>query len=210
MSNLKYHDETLELSGRHVMIARIISRLTPAPLINLYVGIIMIYYSPLGLGPYLDPIGALLICIFVMVILPIAPILLEVFRGNTDLDVSVQESRAKFFAFSLVCYAFAYSIYWIGECDIMRVLAAAYLTVTTGVMIANEVIKVSVHGAGVGGPGTALLYVYGWLALPVVLVWVAVIWSRTALKQHTLMQAVAGVALGVLITVLTYLILYPL
>ncbi|MHA1926469.1 MAG: hypothetical protein ACW974_11185, partial [Candidatus Thorarchaeota archaeon] len=59
-----------------------------------------------------------------------------------------------------------------------------------------------------GGPGTALLIVYGWTAWPVTILWIAVIWSRTVLKQHSLSQSFAGVMLGILITLPTYWLLY--
>ncbi len=208
MSTLKFNDENLDLTGAGIQIARIISRLTPAPLINLYVGVIMVYTSPIGLGPVLNQVTALLILIPGMVILPIVPIVFSAWRGRIDLDVSNRETRAKFFAFSLVCYALVYVILSVSECLILAVLSAAYFTVTTGVMIATIKTKVSVHGAGVGGPGTALLIVYGWTAWPIIILWTAVIWSRTALKQHNAMQAVVGVLLGILITAPTYWLLY--
>jgi hypothetical protein len=208
MSTLKFNDESLDITGTGIQIARIVSRLTPAPLINLYVGVIMVYTSPIGLGPILNPPSALLILILGMVILPIIPIILSAWRGHIDLDVSLRENRAKFFAFSLLCYAIVYSIFSLAECRILAVLSAAYFTVTSGVMIATLKTKVSVHGAGVGGPGTALIIVYGLIAWPVIIPWIAVIWSRTVLKQHSFAQSIAGVLLGILITVPTYWLLY--
>ncbi|MHA2356606.1 MAG: hypothetical protein ACXADC_15625, partial [Candidatus Thorarchaeota archaeon] len=208
MSTLRYNDESLDIAGADVQVARVISRLTPAPLINLYVGLIMVYTSPIGLGTKLIPATALLILIPGMVVLPIVPIILSAWRGHVDLDVSSRETRAKFFAFSLLCYGIVYIIFSFAESLILAVLSAAYFTVTTGVMIATLKTKVSVHGAGVGGPGTALLFVYGWIAWPVIILWAAVIWSRTALKQHSLAQAIAGVMLGILITIPTYWLLY--
>jgi membrane-associated phospholipid phosphatase len=208
MSTLKFNDESLDITGTGIQIARIVSRLTPAPLINLYVGVIMVYTSPIGLGPILNPASALLILILGMVILPIIPIILSAWHGHIDLDVSLRENRAKFFAFSLLCYAIVYSIFSLAECLILAVLSAAYFTVTSGVMIATLKTKVSVHGAGVGGPGTALLIVYGWIAWPMIILWSAVVWSRTVLKQHSLAQSIAGVFLGILITVPTYWLLY--
>lgn len=208
MSTLKYNDERLVSTGAGIQIARLISRLTPAPLINLYVGLIMVYASPIGLGPILTQASALLTLILGMVIFPIIPIIHSAWRGHIDLDVSLRESRAKFFAFSLLCYAIVYSIFSLAECLVLAVLSAAYFTVTLGVMIATFKTKVSVHGAGVGGPGAALLIVYGWIAWPVIILWSAVIWSRTALKQHSLAQSIAGVLLGIVITVPTYWLLY--
>jgi len=201
---LKYGDELIELHGTAVTIARFISRATPAPLINFYVGIIFSWFSPIGLGPILTPVGSLLLCIVLMVIMPIAPIILEAIRGNVDLDVSKRESRTKFLLFSLLCYLLSFAVYTLLGCVIMSSLAAAYFTVTMGVTIATLKTKVSVHGAGVGGPGTALIFVFGIIAIPVVLVWVAVIWARIVLQQHSMVQSLTGVLLGVIITALTY------
>jgi membrane-associated phospholipid phosphatase len=208
LSPMKYGDELLDLQGRRISIARIISRLTPAPMINLYVGVIFSFYSPIGLGPFLTPISNIIIVIIMMMILPIAPILYSAKKGSVDLDVSEWESRTKYFLFSLPVYACVFIIYALLDCMIMSALAAAYFAVTSGVTIANLKSKVSVHGAGIGGPGTALFFVFGWLAFPVVMVWILVIWSRTVLRQHTLMQSIAGILLGVLITLCTYPFVY--
>jgi membrane-associated phospholipid phosphatase len=205
---MRYGDELLNLHGRRVVVARVISRITPAPLINLYVGIIFSLYSPIGFGPILTPLSNIILCIFMMVILPITPILYSAKKGHVDLDVSEWESRTKFFLLSLPVYASAFLMYWILDCMIMSALSAAYFTVTSGVTIANQRTKVSVHGAGIGGPGTALFYVFGWYAIPVVFVWILVIWSRTILKQHTLKQSITGVMLGLVITLCTYPFVY--
>lgn len=205
---MKYHDELLDLSGRHVKISRIISRITPAPLVNLYVGIIFSLISPIGLGPILDPFSSILICTIIMVLLPIVPIVYEAWKGNVDLDVSVRESRTKFFIFSMMCDVLAFSVYSYLGCHIMSTLAAAYFTVTLGVTVVSLKWKISVHGAGVGGPGAALVYVFGAIALLVVLVWILVIWARTTLKQHTIEQSVGGVFIAIVISWTTYILLF--
>lgn len=205
---MKYGDELLELHGRRITVARVISRLTPAPLINLYVGILFSFYSPIGLGPVLTPISNILLCTIMMVILPITPIIYSARKGTVDLDVSDWESRTKFFLFSLPVYALAFLVYSMLGCIIMSALAAAYFTVTSGVTIANQKSKVSIHGAGIGGPGTALFFVFGWIAFPVILVGILVIWSRTTLAQHSLVQSIAGVMLGIVITLCTYPFVY--
>ncbi len=71
VAKLRFHDEILGLKGFDVTIARIISRLLPAPLINFYVGVIIGLTAPAGLGPTMTPLSAILVCTSVMVILPI-------------------------------------------------------------------------------------------------------------------------------------------
>ncbi|MBD3406803.1 MAG: hypothetical protein GF411_11870 [Candidatus Lokiarchaeota archaeon] len=205
---MQYNDQIIGLEGEHIQAARIISRLTPAPLINLYVGIIIAYTSPIGLGPILDPSGSIIICLVFMVILPVSPIIFSAMRGSTDLDVSERVNRHGFFIFAILCYVLSYVVYAIFQCDVMRILSAAYITVTTGVLLSNTISKISVHGAGVGGPGTALIFYYGLIALPVIVLWILVVWSRVKLKQHSLPQAIGGVALGMIITTATYVTLY--
>ncbi|MHA2426184.1 MAG: hypothetical protein ACXAEF_15455 [Candidatus Thorarchaeota archaeon] len=205
---MKYNDELIELKGTRVTISRVISRLTPAPLINLYVGVIFSLASPIGLGLILTPLTSILICLIVMVILPVVPIVYEVWKGNVDLDVSERESRIKFFIFSMMCDVIAFVVYGYFGCHIMSTLAAAYFSVTAGVLIVSLRSKISVHGAGVGGPGAALIYVYGPFALLIVIIWGLVIYSRVTLKQHTLEQSIAGVMLAVVIAWTTYFLLY--
>ncbi len=205
---MKYGDELLDLKGTRVSVARVLSRLTPAPLINLYVGILFSLYSPIGLGPVLTPMSNILLCIIMMVILPITPIIFSAKRGTVDLDVSDWESRTKFFLFTLPVYALAFIVYSMLGCVIMSSLAAAYFTVTSCVTVANQKSKVSVHGAGIGGPGTALFFVFGWIAFPVILVWLLVVWSRTVLEQHSLLQSIGGVLLGIAVTLCTYSFAY--
>ncbi|MHA2085408.1 MAG: hypothetical protein ACXAEB_13330 [Candidatus Thorarchaeota archaeon] len=205
--SMKYGDEDIGLKGNRILIARSISRITPAPLINLYAGIIVAFSSPIGLGPILNPWTTLGICFVFMVVLPITPILYQANKGRIDLDVSEQSMRTKFFLFAIFCYTLAYIVYWIAQCDVMRLLSAAYFAVTLGIMIATLRSKVSVHSAGIGGPGTALIFVYGILAAPVLFVWAAVVWARTELKQHTFLQSTAGLVIAILITIATYIIL---
>jgi membrane-associated phospholipid phosphatase len=206
--HLKYGDELIGLHGTKVAIARFVSRVTPAPLINFYVGIIFSWFSPIGLGPILTPLESLLVCILLMVVLPITPILIEATRGNTDLDVSQRESRTKFFLFSLLCYSLSYLVYSYLDCTIMSSLSAAYFTVTLTVTLATLKSKISVHGAGVGGPGMALILVFGLTAFPIVLVWIAVIWARIILQQHSISQSIAGVLIGIIITAMTFPFVY--
>lgn len=205
---MKYADETMDLDGRGISVARGISRLTPAPLINLYIGLIIAFGSPTSLGPLLNSWSVLLVVGIFMVILPVTPILFDSWKGNIDLDVSTQEMRTKFFLYAIFFYLVALIIFFLAECHIMMVLSAAYIMVTVGVMFSTMKSKVSVHGAGIGGPSTALFYIYGIIATPVILLWILVIWARTTLKQHTLTQSILGLVIGIIITIIIYELLW--
>ncbi len=204
---MKYGDELIDLHGTAVRVARIVSRLTPAPLIDLYIVIIISIVSATELGPIITPATNLLLCVILMVVSPVLPIIFEAYREHVDLDISDQTMRTRFFLWALFCYLIAYLVYWWAQCDIMRLLSAAYFAVTAGLMLANLKTKVSVHAAGVGGPGTALIFIYGAAALWVIALWVIVVWARVTLRQHTLFQSILGIILGALITAGTYLLL---
>lgn len=75
-------------------------------------------------------------------------------------------------------------------------------------MLVSFKTKVSVHVAGIAGPGTALIVVFGVPALIGILAWILVAWARTILQQHTPVQTVLGIVLGAAITVAAYLIFY--
>jgi len=107
-----------------------------------------------------------------------------------------------------MCDVLAFSVYSYFACHIMSTLAATYFAVTLGVAIVSLRWKVSVHGAGVGGPGAALIYVYGPFALLVAIVWALVIWSRITLKQHSIEESVGGVVLAIAIALMSYTFLY--
>ncbi len=204
---MRFHDEILGLQGSGVTVARIVSRLLPAPLLNFYVGVILGLTAPTGLGPMMTPLSAIIVCVIFMVIIPITPILLEARLNRIDLDVSDRSKRTKFLLFALLCYVCAYMIYWSGQCDVMRILSAAYFTVTAGVLVTTLRYKVSVHAAGVAGPTTVLLWVYGLSAWPVLILWPLVAWSRIRLGQHTESQVILGLLLSTAIASLTCVVL---
>lgn len=206
---MRFGDQVLKLEGRKVNLARVISRLTAAPVFNLYVALLIAFTSPIGLGPLLGPIELVFICVLTMVILPISPILFSAWRGHVDLDVSRREHRGRYFLFSIACYVLAYTVYSLTQCTVMAILAAAYIFVTSGVTLANHFTKVSVHATGVSGPGTALIWMYGIVALLVVPIWFLVVWSRMTLKQHSLEQGLLGLFIGIVITLVVYTSLYP-
>ncbi len=205
---VRFGDDHLTIEDKSVRIARAVSRAAAAPLFNLYTVIVIVILSPDQLGPLLDSLSAVMICVVLMVTMPVAPILLSAHRGYTDLDVSEQSKRGKFFLFSVGCYALAWWAYTTLQCHILAVLAAGYVGVSSSLLLLNLRTKVSVHAAGVSGPGTALIYMYGPLASVVTIIWILVVWSRVVLVQHTLRQGALGIATGAIVTFAVYVLMY--
>jgi membrane-associated phospholipid phosphatase len=64
--------------------------------------------------------------------------------------------------------------------------------------------KISIHCAVASGSVTILALIYGPLVLPGYALVAVLAWSRVALKDHTIAQAVAGSVLGAAAAALAY------
>lgn len=85
----------------------------------------------------------------------------------------------------------------------------AYLCVASATFVITVLWKISAHTAGIAGPSTALVFVFGACALPLYLLAILMVWSRVKLGAHTLDQAVAGVIVAIGIASLVYYVFYP-
>jgi membrane-associated phospholipid phosphatase len=142
-------------------------------------------------------------------VLPFLPIAYEVRTGEIDLDVSDLKKRVPLYLPGLVWYAIGASVFWILNSKIMFVIALAYLCVASTTFTITLVWKISTHAAGIAGPTTALVFVFGPWVLPLYLLSIMMVWSRVKLGAHTLNQAVAGLLVAIAVTSCVYYISYP-
>jgi len=73
--------------------------------------------------------------------------------------------------------------------------------VVLGLILVNIFFKASGHAAGVAGPVSALIYLYGLIATPLIALIPLTMWARVKAKGHTLSQTVVGTILSAAITV---------
>lgn len=87
---------------------------------------------------------------------------------------------------------------------IFEVLLISYTLVTLGLIIFNGIIryKASGHAAGVAGPVTALVYLYGLVAAPLLLLIPLVTTARVMAKGHNVGQMIVGSSLSAAVTVI--------
>lgn len=79
----------------------------------------------------------------------------------------------------------------------LRCLALFNIVVLTFLGIINTRWLISIHGTAAAGSWTIATLVFGWQVGLILLPLVAlVVWARLYLKRHTVMQVVAGLALG--------------
>jgi hypothetical protein len=98
--------------------------------------------------------------------------------------------------------------YLLGVLSLIFVNAPAAVTALMACYFVNGLVlmvitlkwKISIHASGIMGPFTALLYLLGGVAAPLILMIIPVAWARVELKAHTVMQVVAGAVLSGVLT----------
>lgn len=148
-------------------------------------------------------LGILLLSVF-----PILPIFYFSRKGATDMEVHERKKRTFFFLMAIAGYILSSAVFYFLNYHSMFFISLAYIFVTTAVMLVNIFWKISVHSAGVAGPTTALVYVFGLGFIPLYILTVLVILVRLKLKAHTLPQLMVGALMAIAITFLTYFFFY--
>ena len=187
-------------------IADIISLILSAPLFAIYLFIILIITSQkpegtLGLA-FLIVTGLLF-----LLILPTAPIVIASRKGETDIYVLEREKRPKFFAIAIISYLMGSIIYKLVAKTIFFLFLACYATVTTAIMVSTLATKTSVHMAGIAGPVTFFVIIYGINYIILYLLLLPVAWARYEKRAHNLSQLVLGAIIAIITTWITLSIL---
>ncbi len=117
----------------------------------------------------------------------------------TDLDMSVRAERQKVFGAFVIFYAAGtVALYVTHAPALMTASMAGYTAASLIVQFITRTWKISTHALGITAPLVVLIYMYGPQPLPFLVLIPIVGWSRIWLKAHTLLQVVAGTALGAL------------
>ncbi len=123
----------------------------------------------------------------------------------SDLDMSIRSERQRVFGAFIVFYV-------LGTIDLGLIHAPKIMTATMAAFAASSAVvqiitlswKISTHALGITAPLVASLYLFGREPLPFFVLIPIVCWARVYLKAHTVLQVVAGAALGGLTTVLFF------
>jgi hypothetical protein len=188
-------------------LADIISKLFSPISIALMVTLIFSIFSPIGLGS----IGLIESIIIGILFIPLFPLLFIIYfytKGKVDIYVSDRETRTLLYLFAICGYIISSIIFYFTDTKIMFILSIAYISVTTTVMFSNLFTKVSSHTAGISGPLTALIYVYGVKLLPLYVLILIVMWARIRMNAHTYIQLIEGVIISITVTYLVYFFLW--
>jgi hypothetical protein len=121
-----------------------------------------------------------------------------------DAHISRREDRIKPFLFSLgAAVAGLIAAYAFGMPTLIKAVVWAVVLTGAGITIITRFWKVSLHAAGITPITVVLLIMFGWYALPAILLVPLVYWARLVLKKHSLAQLIVGslVSGGITVTV---------
>ncbi len=136
--------------------------------------------------------------LLISVLIPVAFITWLLARKKiTDFDIYIRSQRIKPYLVIITCSAISLTIMWmIAAPKLVIALSTAGLTQATIMFLVNLRWKISGHAAGMASFTTLLWYLLGPVAIPLFLGIPLMAWSRVRLRRHTLLQTVAGSALG--------------
>ncbi|MCJ7457286.1 hypothetical protein MUP07_11200 [Candidatus Bathyarchaeota archaeon] len=172
------------------------------------ISIVLSWFSPMGIGPTMSPLSSASIGILTLCIFPFLPVVYSAKSGKTDLDVSEVGKRVPLYGLGLLGYALGAMVFLLLGNWLMSAMALAYLCVGMGMLLITLAWKISAHTAGVAGPTTALVFVFGMWVVPLYLLSLLMIWARVRLRAHTLSQAAAGILVAILVTSLVFMAFY--
>lgn len=182
-----------------------ISIVFSAPIIAAFVTVVFSQYS--SSLPGLNFANSIIPGFIFLSIFPAFVILLrgKTFTGWNFFD---RKERNKVYPWVILSYFFGSLIFWVTGNKVMFMVSFSYMLVTAALSLINLSWKISVHTAGLTGPITALVCVFGFFLSPLYLLTIPVAYSRYRLGSHDNTQLVTGALLAIGITFLTYLVLW--
>ena len=115
----------------------------------------------------------------------------------SDLDMSIREEREQVFGAFVVFFLLGTIALWATHSPPLMIASmAGYTLATIVVQYITRYWKISTHALGITAPLVALTLLYGRQLLPFYILIPMVCWARVYLKAHTVMQVIAGCALG--------------
>ncbi len=138
--------------------------------------------------------------------IPLVYLLLGKRRGwVSDFEMSRRSDRPRFILVSLGSDVLALIVLSVFHGpSLLRVMVLTYLCLGATMFTISSFWKISLHMVGVGGFSTALVFVFGPLALIAFLSLPLVAWARWQRRKHTLAQLAAGALAGALVTALVF------
>jgi hypothetical protein len=160
--------------------------------------LITFLYPRLPSGESNALMGYLWAMVFVSLI-PLCSLFFYIPVKNEETQTTMHRQRVASFILMLVSYPAGWLVLSLTHAPrIFIAIAATYTFVTLGLIFFNLLLhyKASGHAAGVSGPVTSMIYIFGVIATPLLALLPLTIWARLAAKGHNLWQTVVGAVLS--------------
>lgn len=185
--------------------SKILTILTSAGFVPIYISLGFSFF-PSRFSP-LDSVSSSLIGIAFLALIPMI-LSIRISHGKYNILNASQKDRNILYVVTLVNYLIATFLFWYLNANTMFVISLSYLIIGIMMAIINVFWKISAHTAGITGPVTALVYVYGLNLLPLYLLVFPVMFLRYKDKVHNISQLTVGAILAIIVTFLTYATFY--
>lgn len=186
----------------HTLVSVVLSPVLIAFCLTVFISL----FSPVGLGSMSMLTSILVGTVFLMGI-PMA-VIFSTSSSLTGWNLYSKEKRIKPYFLSIASYLAGSAVFLYFGNHIMFFTSFTYFMVTLFMMMINFRCKISIHAAGVAGPVTALVYLFGPRFAFFYLLILPVAYSRYKLKSHSKFQLALGVLTAVFITGLTYFLVW--
>jgi membrane-associated phospholipid phosphatase len=187
----------------HSRLARLVTELlAPAPTVAVLLLLVAWHSAPTAADAVRWGILAALFASFV----PFLYIVRGVRRGRlTDHHVRVREQRRLPLLVGVASVVIGLTLLalWGAPRDLVALVAAMVVGLASSLLV-TLVWKISIHTAVVAGAVTILVLVFGPSLLILTPLVALVCWARVAVRDHTLTQTVAGVALGATVAAVVF------
>ncbi len=142
-----------------------------------------------------------------LTVVPALSLLFYIPRRNEPWSSTEKRQRVMSFVFMASSYPVGYVLLKIFHAPpIFEAVMMSYVMVVLGLILINLFFKASGHAAGVAGPVSAMIYLYGLIATPLIALIPLTMWARVKTKGHTLSQTIVGSILSALITVVVLIV----
>jgi len=183
------------------LLGEILSQLLNVPVMT---GLLVLYLYFRLPADTPNRLPAFLIALLFLSIIPLCSLFFYIPGKEIVREKVVHRQRVASFVFMAVSYpAGALALYLMNSPRIFTAMAMSYTLITLGLIIFNLLIhyKASGHAAGVAGPVASLIYLFGWIATPLLALLPIVTWARVMAKGHSTWQMIVGAALSLSIAV---------
>jgi membrane-associated phospholipid phosphatase len=131
--------------------------------------------------------------------IPLSYLVWKIRRGEiTDFHIRVREQRLKPMLVGLTCGVIGWVSLWIGNAPrILTAIAGMAILQVSLLLLVTTRWKISGHGASIASLAVFTWGLYGSLAVPLLLAVPLVGWARVRLNRHTPAQVLAGMLVGI-------------